>query len=194
MRELGDLRKMQELLDRHITVFYELLHDMETALTEGHEAVGLTRKITTLANRTVDDQARQNTLAYMKASLTALAVPPDEWGDKEILEEVSDGVGELFGRAAESVAVAIREFPAAADPTVRDMYITTIQTTNGPLAIGANAKASTEGLTIDDALRLLEQVRQAAADIADTQRTELLGALDELRAAVMGKDRTQAMW
>jgi hypothetical protein len=39
------------------------------------------------------------------------------------------------------------------------VYNTTIQTTNGPVAIGAKAKASTEGLTVEDALRLLEKVQ-----------------------------------
>lgn len=64
-----------------------------------------------------------------------------------------------------------------------DVYNTTIQTTNGTVAIGAKAKASTEGMTLDEALRLLDKVQQAAADVANPQRAELLDALGELRDA-----------
>lgn len=73
---------------------------------------------------------------------------------------------------------------AAVSHRIGDVYNTTIQRTHGPVAIGAKAKASTEGLTVEDALRLLDKVQQAAADVADTQRAELLDALAELRAAV----------
>lgn len=73
---------------------------------------------------------------------------------------------------------------AAVSHRIGDVYNTTIQTTNGPVAIGAKANASTEGLTVEDALRLLDKVQQAAADVAGVQRTELLDALAELRAAV----------
>lgn len=73
---------------------------------------------------------------------------------------------------------------AAVSHRIGDVYNTTIQTTNGPVAIGAKAKASTEGLTVEDALRLLDEVQRTAADVADTQRGELLDALAELRASV----------
>ncbi|SCL43330.1 AbiTii domain-containing protein [Micromonospora aurantiaca (nom. illeg.)] len=73
---------------------------------------------------------------------------------------------------------------AAVSHRIGDVYNTTIQTTSGPVAIGAKARASTEGLTVEDALRLLDRVQQAAADVADTQRAELLDALAELRTAV----------
>ncbi|MDG4796959.1 hypothetical protein [Micromonospora sp. WMMD1082] len=73
---------------------------------------------------------------------------------------------------------------AAVSHRIGDVYNTTIQSTNGPVAIGAKAKASTEGLTVEDVLRLLDKVQEAAADIADSQRVELLDALTELRAAV----------
>jgi len=73
---------------------------------------------------------------------------------------------------------------AAVSHHIGDVYNTTIQTTNGPVAIGAHAKASTEGLTVDDALTLLDKVQQVAADVADTQRAEILDAVADLRAAV----------
>lgn len=73
---------------------------------------------------------------------------------------------------------------AAVSQHIRDVYNTTIQTASGPVAVGAKARANATGLTLKDALRLLDEVRQAAADIAHPQRDELLDALTELRAAV----------
>jgi len=67
---------------------------------------------------------------------------------------------------------------------IGDIYNTTIQTANGPVAVGAKAKASMEGLTVEDAFRLLEKVQQAAGDLADSQRGELLDLLTELRGAM----------
>jgi len=73
---------------------------------------------------------------------------------------------------------------AAVNHHIRDVYSTTIQAANGPVAIGAEAKANTMGLTVEDAIRLLDEVQQAAADVETTQRTELLAVLAELRATV----------
>lgn len=67
---------------------------------------------------------------------------------------------------------------------IGDIYNTTTQTANGPVAVGAKAKASMEGLTVEDAFRLLEKVQQAAGDLADSQRGELLNLLTELRGAM----------
>lgn len=74
---------------------------------------------------------------------------------------------------------------AAVSHRIGDIYNTTIHNTDGPVAIGKKAEASVEGLSVDDALRLLEQVQQTAAtDVADAERAELLEAVAELRAAV----------
>lgn len=73
---------------------------------------------------------------------------------------------------------------AAVTHRLGDIYNTTIQSANGPVAIGAKAKASTEGLSVDDALRLLDRVQQVAVGIDDTERAELFEAVAELRAAV----------
>ena len=73
---------------------------------------------------------------------------------------------------------------AAVTHRLGDIYNTTIQSANGPVAIGAKAKANSEGLNVDDALRLLEQVQQAAVGVDDTELAELLEAVAELRAAV----------
>jgi hypothetical protein len=73
---------------------------------------------------------------------------------------------------------------AAVSLRIRDVYNTTIQTASGPVAVGAEAKATTEGLTIDDALRLLDKVQEVASDVAETQRAELLEALADHRTAI----------
>ncbi len=61
-----------------------------------------------------------------------------------------------------------------------DVYNTTIQHADGAVAIGAKARAVTEGLTIEDALRLLDQVQEAAGQVDGGG--ELLGAVADLRA------------
>ncbi|WP_071805677.1 AbiTii domain-containing protein [Couchioplanes caeruleus] len=73
---------------------------------------------------------------------------------------------------------------AAVSNHVGDIYNTTIRTAAGPVAIGAKAQATTQGLTVEGTLGLLDKVQEAAADIADAQRTELLDALADLRATV----------
>ncbi|MFJ5545630.1 AbiTii domain-containing protein [Micromonospora chalcea] len=102
----------------------------------------------------------------------------------QIRTKLVDVVADLTADTPMSELPKKGQVDAAVNHRLGDIYNTTIQTTNGPLAIGAAATASTEGLTVEDALRLLDKVQQAAADIADTQRGELLDALTELRAAV----------
>lgn len=74
---------------------------------------------------------------------------------------------------------------AAMSHRIGDIYNTTIHNTDGPVAIGKKAEASVEGLTADDALRLLGQIEQTvAADVAEAERAELMEAVAGLRAAV----------
>lgn len=73
---------------------------------------------------------------------------------------------------------------AAVDHRIGDIYNTTIHTADGPVAIGKKAEA-TQGLGVEDALRLLEQVEHVAGqDLAGAVRAELLEALAGLRAAL----------
>ena len=85
---------------------------------------------------------------------------------------------ELPGKDQVDAAVSHRIGP------VRDVYSTTIHEASGPVAIGVKAEASQQGLSVKDALRLLEGVQQAAPDVDDEHRAELLDAVAELRAAV----------
>lgn len=73
---------------------------------------------------------------------------------------------------------------AAVSHHIGQIYNTTIHEPAGPLAIGTEAKASTEGLSVEEGLKLLDAVRQAAVDADDTDTHELVEALEELREAV----------
>lgn len=71
---------------------------------------------------------------------------------------------------------------AAVSTHIGVQYNTTIQATSGPTAIGEGAKAQSEGLSLDEALRLLDAVRDASTDVADRNaRSELVQAIDDLR-------------
>lgn len=67
---------------------------------------------------------------------------------------------------------------------VGDVYNTTIQQAGGPVAIGTKAQAVTEGLSVEDAMKLLDKVQEAAGQVDAADRAELLEAVAELRAAV----------
>nr|WP_146077534.1 hypothetical protein [Clavibacter michiganensis] len=73
---------------------------------------------------------------------------------------------------------------AAVGQHIGTQYNTTIHAANGPTAIGTNAAAST-GLSVDDAVRLLDAVRVASDGITDQgAKVELLQAVDDLRTEV----------
>ncbi|SMQ61621.1 hypothetical protein [Agreia sp. VKM Ac-1783] len=76
---------------------------------------------------------------------------------------------------------------AAVSTHIGVQYNTTIQSTSGPTAVGNNATAKAEGLSVNDAIRLLDAVRDSTREVTDEgARAEILGVLndlqDELRA------------
>lgn len=73
---------------------------------------------------------------------------------------------------------------AAVTQHIGQVYATTIGKAEGPLAIGTEASATAEGLSVDDALRLLDGVRAVAEAAAGADVEELLAAVHELREAV----------
>lgn len=87
-------------------------------------------------------------------------------------------LAELPGKEQVDAAVNHRIAPA------RDVYNTTIHQAGAPVAIGTKAKASTEGLTVEDAMKLLDKVLEVAGDLEAGQRAELGDAVAELREAV----------
>lgn len=72
---------------------------------------------------------------------------------------------------------------AAVGQHIGTQYITTIHATNGPTAIGTKAYASADGISLQDAIGLLEAVTAAAGQVAGPESAELLEAVGELRAA-----------
>jgi hypothetical protein len=106
--ERESLLKVQELLDQHVPIVYELLNNASTDVFEDHPVVKLTRDITALAHRIVNSDVHKNVLKYAEGSLRAVAVRPNERIEDSYRTEMSALVGELFNRAYESVSNAIR--------------------------------------------------------------------------------------
>lgn len=102
----------------------------------------------------------------------------------QIRTQLVDVVADLTADTPLSDLPKKDQVDAAVSHRIGNVYNTTIQEANGPVAIGSKAKASTEGLNVDDALRLLQHVRTAADEAEETDRAELLEAVEELRAAV----------
>lgn len=104
-------------------------------------------------------------------------------------------LGQIRTQLVDVVADLTAETPLAELPRKEDVdsavgqhigtqYNTTIQTANGPTAIGNRARVKTEGLSVEDAIKLLDGVRVAAEDVGDDEgRAELIAAIDDLRAA-----------
>lgn len=72
---------------------------------------------------------------------------------------------------------------AAVSQHIGTQYNTTIHASNGPTAIGTEARASTKGISLKEAIQLLDGVRAAAEQVPGTDSAELLRAVEELRAA-----------
>jgi hypothetical protein len=71
---------------------------------------------------------------------------------------------------------------AAVSQHIDTQYNTTIHASNGPTAIGTEARASTKGISLKEAIQLLDGVRAAAEQVPGTDSAELLHAVEELRA------------
>lgn len=72
---------------------------------------------------------------------------------------------------------------AALGQHIGTQYNTTIHAANGPMAIGTEVEATVRGLTVDEAVKLLDAVRAASSKVAnDNGRAELLSAIEALRA------------
>jgi hypothetical protein len=73
---------------------------------------------------------------------------------------------------------------AAVTQHIGQFYATTIETAEGAIAIGTRTSATAEGLSVEDALKLLDDVRAVAEGAAWADVDELLAAVQELRGAV----------
>lgn len=75
-----------------------------------------------------------------------------------------------------------KQVDAAVGQHIGTQYVTTINTANGPTAIGTKAEATVQGLSVDDAIKLLDAVRAESNGVRnDELRTELLDAIEDLR-------------
>jgi hypothetical protein len=72
---------------------------------------------------------------------------------------------------------------AAVSQHIGTQYNTTIHAAKGPTAIGTKARATSEGIGLQDAIQLLDTVRIAAQQVPGADSAELLQAVEELRAA-----------
>lgn len=74
----------------------------------------------------------------------------------------------------------------AVNQRIGTQYNTTIHATHGSTAIGNKAQATTNGITIEEAIQLLDAARSVASDkVADDEdKAELLAAIEELRTVV----------
>ena len=71
---------------------------------------------------------------------------------------------------------------AAVSTHIGVQYNTTIQHATGPTAIGSNAVAKAEGLSVDDAIKLIDAVREVSGDVRDEgAKSELLACIQDLR-------------
>ena len=101
----------------------------------------------------------------------------------QIRTQLVDVVADLTAETPLSELPRKEQVDAAVGQHIGTQYNTIIHAANGPTAIGTKATAKTEGLTVDDAIRLLEEARVAASDVSDESiRTELLNAIDDLTA------------
>ncbi|WP_436524063.1 hypothetical protein [Actinoplanes sp. HUAS TT8] len=136
----------------------------------------------TIWNRQLDEFQQVISLSYaMTGSVIAGVLG-------QIRTNLVDVVADLTADTPLSELPKKGQVDAAMSHHMGDIYNTNIRTSNGPVAIGAKAKATTEGLTVEDAIRLLDKVREAAAEVPDEHRAEVLGAVDELRTAVQDDD------
>lgn len=101
----------------------------------------------------------------------------------QIRTQLVDVIADLTADSPLTELPGKEKVDAAVSHHIGQQYNTTIQQAGGPLAIGTGASVS-QGLNIDDALKLLDAVRAAAGDAGGPDAEALLAAVEELREAV----------
>lgn len=101
----------------------------------------------------------------------------------QIRTQLVDMVADLTADTPLAELPGKEKVDAAVQQRIGTQYITKIKVASGPTAIGTGAAATSEGLRIEEVLRLLEAVRKAAAESGDFDgRNEVLEAVQELRS------------
>lgn len=101
----------------------------------------------------------------------------------KIRTQLVDVVADLTADTPLTELPGKEQVDAAVGQRIGTQYNTTIHAANGPTSIGANATATSKGLSVEDALRLLDAVRSSSDGITDQgAKAELLQAVEDLRA------------
>jgi hypothetical protein len=107
----------------------------------------------------------------------------------QIRTQLVDVVADLTADTPLAELPGKEQVDAAVGQHIGTQYFTTIKRADGPLAIGTKAEATVHGLSVVDAIKLLDAVRAESKGVrSDELRTELLDALDDLRTEVQ-KDK-----
>lgn len=102
----------------------------------------------------------------------------------QVRTQLVDLIADLTADAPLTGLPGKAQVDAAVGQHIGTQYNTVIHAANGPTAIGTKAMASTEGLSVVDAIRLLEEVRAVSSDVDDAvRRSELLDAIEGVRSA-----------
>lgn len=100
----------------------------------------------------------------------------------QIRTQLVDVVADLTADTPLAELPGKEQVDAAVGQHIGTQYNTTIHAGNGPTAIGTEAEATSQGLGVDDVIRLLEAVRTASSGLDDQSvRDELLQAVEDLR-------------
>lgn len=103
----------------------------------------------------------------------------------QIRTQLVDVIADLTADTPLTELPSKQKVDAAVVQHIGIQYNTTIETSTGPVAIGNEAMAASEGFRVDDALRLLDEVREAAQTVDDqASKAELLGVLNDLNSEV----------
>lgn len=103
----------------------------------------------------------------------------------QIRNQLVDLVADLTADTPLSELPRKAQVDAAMEQHIGTQYVTTVHAPRGPVAVGSKAVATSDGVSIDDALRLLKAARAESNEAEDEDlRAELLDAVDSLRAAV----------
>lgn len=100
----------------------------------------------------------------------------------QIRTQLVDLIADLTANTPLEELPRMEAVDAAVSMHIGAQYNTTIQSTSGPTAIGNNATAKAEGLSVDDAIRLLDVVRDSTLEVGDeSARAEILRVLNDLQ-------------
>ena len=105
----------------------------------------------------------------------------------QIRTQLVDIIADLTADTPMSELPSKRQVDAAVSEHIgaSSVYNTTINAASGPVAIGTEALARTEGLSIEDVLALLDAVQKtAASDVEEADQAEVLEAVADLRVAL----------